>query len=441
MGTPPENDPAGEPDSSTARRGRSASTPPMGWNSWDCYGGSVREAEVLANARYLRDHLLPHGWDHVVVDIQWYEPTADTAGYHEGAVLDLDANGRPMPSVNRFPSAADGAGFAPLAARIHEMGLRFGLHILRGIPRQAVAQRLPILGTDWTAADVADHDHVCPWNPDNLGLDHEHPGAQAYYDSLLARFAEWGVDYVKADDMLAPYHAAEIAAFSRAIEASGRPMVLSLSPGTDLGLEHLDHLVQHSDVWRISDDLWDRWPLVYDQFERMARWAPHAGQGRWPDADMLPLGRIGIRAHGGDDRRSRLTRDEQRSLMALWAMARSPLMFGGDLPSNDDWTLGLLTNDALLAITKDSVDNRQHRREGELVVWTASSGDGRIRYVAQFNLGDVPADSTVQAAELGTDADDLVVDILGSGTPVRLGVSRRTPLPPHGCVLWAISSS
>ncbi|ASO21307.1 hypothetical protein FHR81_002278 [Actinoalloteichus hoggarensis] len=418
-----------------------AATPPMGWNSWDCYGGSVREHEVIANAEYLRDHLLPYGWDHVVVDIQWYEPTADAGGYHAGAVLDLDEHGRPRPSPNRFPSAAGGAGFAPLGARIHAMGLRFGLHVLRGIPRQAVALRLPILGTQWTAADVADHERVCPWNPDNLGLNHDHPGAQAYYDSLLARFAEWGVDYVKADDMLVPYHAAEIEAFARAIESCGRPMTLSLSPGTDLSVEHVDHLAAHSRLWRISDDLWDRWPDVRAQFDRAARWAPHAGPGRWPDADMLPLGRIGIRAHGGDDRASRLTRDEQRTLLTLWAMARSPLMFGGDLPSADEWTLGLLTNDAVLRITRDSVGNRRLRRDGDLDVWTASSADGRRRYVAQFNLGDEAVASEVTAAEFGVDADDPATDLWSGAEPTRFGASRTTPLPAHGCVLLAIETA
>ena len=131
-------------------------TPPMGWNSWDCYGTTVTEAEVLANADFMAEHLLRHGWDTIVVDIQWYEPTARAGGYNAGAPLHLDDHGRPMPVERRFPSAAGGRGFGPLAARVHEMGLRFGLHIMRGIPREAVERDLPILGTSHTAAQVAD---------------------------------------------------------------------------------------------------------------------------------------------------------------------------------------------------------------------------------------------------------------------------------------------
>jgi len=368
-----------------------AATPPMGWNSWDCYGTTVTEAEVLANAEFMAEHLLGYGWDTVVVDIQWYEPTARAGGYNADAPLELDDYGRPMPVVARFPSAAGGQGFAPLAARIHGLGLRFGLHIMRGIPRLAVERDRPILGTAYTAAQVADFGALCDWNTDNVGLDHDHPGARAYYDSLAALFAGWGVDFVKADDMLGPYHQREISALSAALRGSGRAMLLSLSPGRSLSLEHAGHLRANAEMWRISDDLWDRWSDVYDQFGRAARWAPGSGPGAWPDADMLPLGRIGIRAERGTDRDSRLTGDEQRTLMTLWCMARSPLMFGGDLPRSDPRTVQLLTNDAVLGVLKASANNREVLREGGLVVWTADPADGGGgRYVAVFNIGDEP---------------------------------------------------
>jgi alpha-galactosidase len=282
-----------------------AQTPPMGWNSWDCFGTTVTEAEVLANAQMMHDRLLPFGWDTVVVDIAWYDPTARSHGYNENAPIVLDEYGRQLPAPLRFPSAAGGAGFGPLAAKVRELGLKFGLHIMRGIPRRAVELDLPVFGTQWTAREIADPEHVCPWNPDNLGLNHDHPGAQAYYDAQVAQFAAWGVDFVKADDMLAPYHDREIAAYSRAIERSGRDIVLSLSPGTQLSTHHLDHLRANAQLWRVSDDLWDRWEDVHAQFARMARWAPFQQPGGWADADMLPLGHIGIRAERGDDRTSR----------------------------------------------------------------------------------------------------------------------------------------
>ncbi|WP_219818395.1 glycoside hydrolase family 27 protein [Clavibacter michiganensis] len=414
-----------------------ALTPPMGWNSWDSYGTTVTEEEVLANARFMAEHLLPSGWDTVVVDIQWYEPTARAGGYNEDPPVELDGFGRQMPAVNRFPSAAGGAGFGPLARAVHDLGLRFGIHIMRGIPRRAVQLDLPVEGTGSTASRIADTSSVCAWNPDNYGLDHDHPDAQAYYDGQLAQFAAWGVDLVKADDMLSPYHHREIAAYHRAIERSGRDIVLSLSPGTHLSTAHLDHLRVSAEMWRVSDDLWDRWSDVHDQFARMARWAPFQRAGGWADADMLPLGRIGIRAERGEDRDSRLTLEEQRTLMSLWIMSRSPLMYGGDLPRSRPETIALLTVPDMIRILQRSEDNREVVREGDLVVWTAVATDADARYAAVFHLGDAPAEHRVPVTSVGVrpgeagtwtdawtgsrvavDGDALVLDVPGHGSRV-----------------------
>ncbi|WP_223407216.1 glycoside hydrolase family 27 protein [Occultella gossypii] len=423
-------------------------TPPMGWNSWDCYGPSVTEDEVLANAEFMAAHLLPFGWNVLVVDIQWYEPTARAGGYNDDPPVELDAFGRQLPAPNRFGSAADGAGFGPLAARVHDLGLSFGLHIMRGIPRRAVELDLPILGTEWTASDAADTGSVCPWNPDNYGLNHDHPAAQAYYDSQVAQFADWGVDFIKADDMLAPFHDAEIAAYAEAIRRSGRPIVLSLSPGTGLDTAHLDHLRDNAAMWRISDDLWDRWEDVYDQFERLARWAPTQRPGGWADADMLPLGRIGIRAERGQDRPSRLTRAEARTLMTLWVMARSPLMFGGDLPSTDADTLALLTNPDVLEILKASDGGAQVSRDGDAVLWSARATRPAARaggrdasssahptrsahptYLAAFHLGDGASSAVVDPAAVGVRDPHTATD-LWSGEVLDL--AEPLTIPPHG---------
>ena len=121
-----------------------AQIPPLGWNSWDCYGTTVREEEVKANADFMATRLAQFGWNYVVVDIQWYEPNAQAHGYRENAELITDGFGRLLPAINRFPSAANGAGFKPLADYVHSLGLKFGIHIMRGIPRQAVRQNLPI---------------------------------------------------------------------------------------------------------------------------------------------------------------------------------------------------------------------------------------------------------------------------------------------------------
>ncbi|SDB86171.1 Alpha galactosidase A [Sanguibacter gelidistatuariae] len=373
--------------------------PPLGWNSWDCYGTTVTEAEVLANAVFMAAHLLPFGWDTVVVDIDWSDPTARSHGYNEGAPLNVDAHGRLQPDPERFPSSAGGAGFAPLAATIHSLGLKFGIHIMRGIPRVATAAAAPILGTSHTADEVADATNRCEWNPHMDGLLPAHPAGQAYYDSIAALYAQWGVDFIKADDMLWPYQAADIEAFALAIERSGRPMGLSLSPGRDLSLTRLDHLREHATMWRICDDLWDTWSDVEANFARFARWAPVASDRGWPDGDMLPLGRIGIRAERGEPRDSRLTPAERVTLMTLWVIARSPLMIGGDLPSSTPETIALFTNADVLAVL-DSRGSREVFREGNLVLWTADDADG-AGYVAAFNLGDEALTVALDSANVG----------------------------------------
>lgn len=426
-----------------------ALTPPMGWNSWDCYGTTVTEAEVLANAEFMAEHLLRFGWDTIVVDIDWADPTARSHGYNADAPLNLDEYGRLIPDPERFPSSAAGAGFAPLAARIHELGLRFGIHTMRGIPRRAVAQNLPVLGADARAADVADAENVCEWNPDMLGLDHTHPAAQAYYDSTLALYAEWGVDFIKADDMLWPYQAADVEAYASAIRRCGREIVLSLSPGRDLSLERLDHLRTNADMWRICDDLWDQWEDVEANFARFARWAPFAGDAGWPDGDMLPLGRIGIRAERGEPRDDRLTPDERITLLTLWIIARSPLMIGGDLPASDPATIALFQNADALAVLRDSRGNREVFREGPLVLWVAGGADGE-RYAAAFNLGDSAMDAVLDVANISFPLSASVTE-LWSGAEVPLeaitvqsdgargvapgSAALRLTLPPHGAAL------
>ncbi len=368
-----------------------APTPPLGWNSWDCYGPTAREDEVKANADFMAAHLASHGWTYVVVDIQWYEPRAHAGGYRKNADLVSDDYARLMPAVNRFPSADHGAGFKALGDYINDKGLKFGIHMMRGIPRQAVRQNLPVLNTAFRAQDIADIASLCLWNDDMYGVDVSKPGGQAYYDSLLDLYASWGIDYLKADDMISPYHHAEIEAVSQAVRRANRPIVLSLSPGTGLSTKYADHLRQHSELWRISADFWDRWEDVKNQFDICARWIPYSSPGCWPDADMLPLGHIGIRAERGIDRQSLLTHDEQITLMTLWAMARSPLMFGGDLPSSGTFTLSLLTNDEVLAVNQASCRNRELWRQKDLVVWAADKLGSADKYLALFNIGDKTA--------------------------------------------------
>jgi hypothetical protein len=353
----------------------------MGWNSWDCFATTVTEKQVREHADYMAAHLSKFGWQYIVVDIQWYEPGATGFAYREGAQLTLDKWGRLLPAPNRFPSSAGGAGFGPLAAYVHARGLKFGVHLMRGIPRLAVTKDLPILGTQHSAAQIADKKRVCQWNPDMFGVDMSRPGAQEYYDSVFELFASWGVDYVKLDDMSRPYHdnEPEIEAVRRAIDRTQRPMVLSFSPG-ETAISAAQHVKRHANLWRISDDFWDNWHALYEQFHRVSRWAPHVGPGHWPDADMLPLGVLDC-----GKRSSRFTPDEQRTAMTLWAIVRSPLMHGGDLTKTDAPTLSLLTNREVLEVNQRSSQNRELFSRDGTVAWLAAVPDSEDRYLALFN--------------------------------------------------------
>lgn len=361
-----------------------AATPPMGWNSWDCFGTTLTEAQAKAQADAMAQQLKPHGWNIFTVDIQWYEGASQGHAYKEGAPLTMDEYSRLIPAPRKFPSATNGVGFKPLADYVHSKGLKFGIHIMRGIPRQAVRQNTPIKGTTAHAADIALTNHTCPWNPDMYGVDISKPGAQAYYDSLFELYASWGVDFVKVDDIARAYddvQKAEIEAIRNAIDKSGRQIVLSLSPG-DTPLARGSHVNQHANMWRISDDFWDRWQPLCGMFGRLDTWTPYRLQGAWPDADMLPFGIVEF------TRPTRFTKDEQVLCMTLWSIARSPLILGADMTKLDPFTLSLLTNADVLAVNQFSTGNRQLARNGNLIVWTAQVPNSPDRYVALFNAQD-----------------------------------------------------
>ena len=414
-----------------------APVPPMGWNSWDAYGTTVREAEVKANADVMAASLKPYGWQYIVVDIQWYEPNAKAHGYRDGATLSMDENGRLIPAVNRFPSSANGDGFKHLADYVHSKGLKFGIHILRGVPRQAVNKNLTVLGTNIRASLIADTASVCSWNADMYGVDMSKPGAQAYYDSIVALYASWGVDFIKADDMARPYHKDEIAALHQAILNTKRPIVLSLSPGP-APLSEIENLRANAEMWRIEDDLWDTWASVKAMYKDAASWVPQVAPGHWPDADMLPLGRIGIRAERGEDRNSRLSPDEQRTLMSLWSMLRSPLIFGGDLTSLDPFTRSLLTNNEVLAIDQHSSNVKIAYSKGDLHAWTARGGSPGVVYVALFNFSDSPEHVHLPWSELGVTISSAGIHELWTGETQRVSPEVDASLAAHGVALYKI---
>lgn len=369
-----------------------AATPPMGWNSYDAYGTTITEAQFRANVRWMSRHLARYGWRYAVIDAEWFVPHPMASGSGApGALFMLDRYGRYVPATSRFPSAANGAGFKPLADYVHSLGLQFGIHILRGIPREAVAKNLPIEGSSYTAAQAADVHSPCPWNPDNYGVA-AGPAGQAYYDSIARLYASWGVDLIKADCIAShPYAGAEIRMLSNALRASGREMVLSLSPGP-APIAEAAAFRRYSNMWRISNDVWDLWQGAADypqgvsqQFPRAAQWAPLAEPGHWPDADMLALGYLGPAPGLGKPRETRLTHAEQRTYMTLWCIARSPLFMGGNLTRVDRWTAGLLENPEVIAVDQHASGDRQALARDGFVVWLSKPDTGGGWYLAAFN--------------------------------------------------------
>ncbi len=428
-----------------------AKRPPMGWNSYDYYDTNVTEADVLKNAEYMAEHLKPYGWEYVVVDIQWYAHNTasmrDKFQYIPFGQNEMDAFGRLLPCPAKFPSAVNGAGFKPLADKIHALGLKFGIHIMRGIPRLAAHLHLPILGTDVTADMAADPSSICPWNPDMYGL-RESGAAQKYYDSILELYASWGVDFIKCDDICATGFGErtygerhEVQMLHRAIEKTGRPIVLSLSPGPAL-IGDSWHYRKYANMWRITDDFWDRWESLLDMFSRCEQWQDHVSQGCWPDCDMLPLGHLG--KHFGQERTTHLTWEEQKTMMTLWCIFRSPLMLGAELTKLDERTLSLLQNEKLLRLESGDFTARQVRRTPEECVWAAVDPKTGERYLALFNLTETPREIRVSLAECAAAFPEVAfpaggeqMEEIWTGKPVT--VEHNTlcgTAAPHGPLLF-----
>jgi len=414
-----------------------ALTPPMGWNSYDAFGDNVIESEVLANARFMAEKMQPVGWDTVVVDYCWSDPGAhdNNRNGRANAVLAADQFGRLLPAPNRFPSAAGNAGFKRLADAVHALGLKFGIHVMRGIPRQAVRDNTALEDGGFTAVQAANTNDTCAWCPDMFGVCSNAAG-QAWYNSCARLWAEWGVDYIKVDDLSRPYHLAEIEMIRRAIDGCGRSIVFSTSPG-ETPVADANHVMAHANLWRVSDDFWDNWKSLDHEFTLAARWSKFAGPGHWPDADMLPVGHISV-AHRsvGPNRFAHLTHDEQLTLLSFWSLLPSPLMVGANLPDNDDWTTALLTNPEVFALNQDPAGHAARRISVPGLnadLWLRDLADGE-HAVGLFNRTNQPLSVDIVWKQIGLSSHERVRDLW-----LRKDMGRMkdfvVELPPHGCSL------
>jgi alpha-galactosidase len=424
--------------------GEPAPTPPMGWNSYDSYGASVTESDMLSQARAQLALLQPFGWRYVVVDFRWFDS--------EDAI---DANGRYLPSISRFPSATGSLGFKPLADQIHAMGLNFGIHIMRGIPRKSVTAKSPIAGSTYTAVDAANTGDTCPWDAHMYGVNGATAAGQAWYDSIFAQYAGWGIDFIKVDDMInntvqpLVYHQAEVDAIRTAIDKTGRTIVLSLSPGPMQPADAID-LAANATMWRMVNDFWDQNGLstLADVFTAGGSWQAVAGitVGHWPDADMLPLGYMEPRCPVSGNHRSALTHNQQVSVMSFWALLPSPLIFGGntvDLTADSTtgpWTTALLTNEEVLAINQDSLGQRGTRiaLSGSQEVWAKDLSGGR-KAVGLFNHATADQVVSVSWSQLNFSGTPAVRDVWQRAASPASGAGLSATVPYGGALLVVLS--
>ncbi|MGC1782478.1 MAG: glycoside hydrolase family 27 protein [Acidobacteriaceae bacterium] len=424
-----------------------ASTPPMGWNSWDSYGMTITESEFKQNVSWFNTHLRSYDWQYVVIDEGWYLAHPGTAGQS----YTMDASGRYIPACDRFPSATGDRGFKPLVAYVHSLGLKFGIHIIRGIPRQAVERDLPIAGSSYHAAEAADTSDTCQWNADNYGVKNNAAG-QAYYNSIAQLYAEWGIDFIKVDCIAQPYKKDEIHMISDALRKTGRPIVLSLSPGPT-PLEDAADVMKRAQMWRISNDFWDVWnqksgsndsaQSVMLQFPLLARWERYAGPGHWPDGDMLPFGTLGVlgtkpRPGWQPARKSRLTADEMRTVFTLWSIARSPLMLGANLTQMDPPMEKLLTNREVIAVNQHSTNNKALIHTSQSWVWTARATSTQSEYVALFNVSDSPLNLHYTWQELGLGKGKHTVRDLWLHKNIGRISGVQVTLRPHASIIYRV---
>ncbi len=441
-----------ETDAARAGASTLALAPPMGWNSWDAYGLTIDEAQFKANASVLA-RLAADGWRYAVIDEGWY--MEDPLGKdREARRYLLDAHGLLIPAPSRFPSSAGDRGFGPLAEWLHARGLALGLHIVRGIPKPAVMQNLPIADSQYYAAEAADTSDLCPWDDGNYGVA-DNAAGQAYYDSMLGRYARWGVDFIKVDCIADhPYRPNEIRQIATAIRKTGRPIVLSLSPGPTQ-LSHAADVGRDAQMWRIANDVWDGWTFVHPHpeddfpnglrpiFDYLASWAAYAGPGHWPEADMLPFGSLTPRPGWGKPRQTRLNHEEERSALTLWSIARSPLILGGNLTRLDAFTHSLITNRQVLEVNQTARSSRPlvglpSSLQG-VRIWLASvpfrGRDASV--IAIFNVDETPQPVRAEWRELGIPPGAHRMRDLWSGR-VALGTGLDLTLPAHGCAIYRL---
>ena len=427
------------------------SRPLLGWNPYDGFDWCFRESDLLSAVDAMESTLKPVGYNLMMVEYYWYLDLNSETMY-------LDQHARPQPDPNRFPSAIGEQGFKQLSAYLHSKGLLFGLHTMRGINHMAVQQKLGVLGTNYTADQIVDLTKPCPWVGGSTtapyalfySVNMSHPGGQTFYNSLYAQYAEWGVDVIKNDCVWLDYVPDQIEATSKAIAASGRPMLYSLSPGMD-DPQATKLVLPMVNFWRQNDDTWDDWPRIVNHFASSARQQPFIGShGRYglpgfPDLDILPLGFIGDEGQcHGPSRQSKLTEQEQITVMTLWIIVRSPLQVSGDLSRFSGFLMSLLTNEDALAISANSTNTNFLFSNSSMAVWRSDDvlwSQTGVSYTSIHNLLDYSTNISIPVTDVrGSQGGKVceVFDVWGGTVQKQLSTISAT-LDGHGSALYKLS--
>ena len=437
------------------------SAPPMGWNSFDSYGTYLYEDAAMKNLEAFAEKLAPHGYEYFVIDAGWfgeYDLVPGTFYPKEKHAKKLNINeyGLLQPSKTYFPN-----GLQPIIDRCHELGLKFGIHIMRGIPRMSVERNTPIKGTNYHAQDIVDTTSICKWCPQNYGVDMTRPGAQAFYDSWIGQLADWGVDFIKADDIV-PFPA-EVEAVAKAIKKSGRNILLSLSPGGFVDDSQLDFF-KLGNMLRVTHDIWDEQIGLDQCFKAWRKWQGKEDANFFIDMDMIPFGELQVmnpvpegltgnesnteikqmKKEGklkniellsgkGFHRQSQFTQDEMRTFITMRALAASPLMMGGNLLTVDDFSLSLLTNAEMIACNQNAVIGHLKYDQDKIEIWNTPKQNGNDGWIGIFNRNAEKSQQYVlSASELGlTDEKYSLKDIWGNS---ELSFNQEILVPANGVI-------
>lgn len=423
-----------------------AETPPMGWNSFDSYGVYLHEKAALDNLEAFVEKLKPHGYEYFVIDAGWFgefelrEGTMYSKEKHAKR-LNINEYGLLQPSNTYFPN-----GLKPIIDRCHEMGVKFGLHLMRGIPKVAVEKNLPIKGTPYRAGDIADTLSICKWCPQNYGVDMSKPGAQEFYNSLINQMAEWGVDLIKYDDIV-PYPN-EVQAVVNAIKQCGRSIVLSLSPGGKVDKKAID-IFRQANMLRVTKDVWDEQKYIDACFNAWRKWQGSEQPGFWIDMDMIPFGQLQLMSPKpestdeykdknfellsgkGFTRWCQLSKDQMRTFITLRALSASPLMMGGDLPTLDDFSLSLITNKEVIECNQNSVMGALVYDKSSIEIWKVEAKVFNGGWIGIFNRSDKFKSISLSFNDLGLDNGDYILYDIWEGMNIK---SNEYRISPNGVV-------